>query len=232
MTTDVEVIEAGVGEASARRRMRLWIEFCVLFLLPPVPMWLMRDTFGFLVIPMLVAGLVVCGAFLVTDRTFDNRRLGFNGMGVRGLRAVLLAFVPLAAAAGVCVWLLLPHRFLAFPRQNTETWAMIMVLYPVFSVYPQEVIFRAFIFHRYRAIFRSDWAKIVASAIVFGLAHTMFNTWIAVVMTIVGGLLFAWTYARTRSTVFAAIEHALWGDFIFTIGLGAYFYGGSALVQS
>lgn len=215
-----------------RSKSYLWLEFCLLFLVPPVPLWLLRKWSGRIVIPMLVLGFLLFGGWLILDKTFHRKRLGLHGMGLRGLRPVLLAFVPLAGAVGVWVWQALPARFLSLPRENTELWVMIMFLYPVFSVYPQEVIFRTFLFQRYHKIFPSDWAKIVASAVVFGLAHLMFNTWIAVAMTVVGGVLFAWTYARTKSTVFAAIEHALWGDFIFTIGLGAYFYGGSALVQS
>lgn len=208
------------------------IEFSLLFGVLPVAMWQFRATFGFLIIPLLVAMLLVCGGYLVWDRSFDSRRLWLNGAGVKGLAPVLLAFVPLAALVALGVWLLMPHNFLSLPRQRPELWRMIMVLYPIFSVYPQEVIFRAFFFHRYRSIFRSEWAMILASGLAFGWAHLLFNHWLSVAMSAVGGVLFAWTYARTKSTIFASIEHALWGDLVFTIGLGAFFYGGSAIVQS
>ena len=46
-------------------------------------------------------------------------------------------------------------------------------------------------------------------------------------MTAVGGYLFARTYARSESTLMVSLEHALWGDFLFTVGLGWYFWGGS-----
>jgi membrane protease YdiL (CAAX protease family) len=52
----------------------------------------------------------------------------------------------------------------------------------------------------------------------------IFENWIAPVLTLIGGLLFAWTYARTRSQVVASFQHALFGCFLFTIGLGWYFY--------
>ena len=39
--------------------------------------------------------------------------------------------------------------------------------------------------------------------------------------------LFARTYAGSRSFLQAVVEHSLWGNFIFTIGLGWYFYGGA-----
>jgi hypothetical protein len=45
-------------------------------------------------------------------------------------------------------------------------------------------------------------------------------------MSFVGGLLFAYTFTRARSLPLVALEHGLWGDWLFTLGLGSYFYGG------
>jgi membrane protease YdiL (CAAX protease family) len=46
-------------------------------------------------------------------------------------------------------------------------------------------------------------------------------------MTLVGGLLFAHTYWKTRSLLVSAIEHALYGCLLYTIGLGRFFYHGA-----
>ena len=48
-----------------------------------------------------------------------------------------------------------------------------------------------------------------------------------VVLTAIGGWFFATTYARTRSLWLASFEHALYGQLVFTVGLGQYFYGGT-----
>lgn len=37
------------------------------------------------------------------------------------------------------------------------------------------------------------------------------------------GVLFAWTYERTRSTLAVSVEHALFGCWMFTVGLGSFF---------
>jgi membrane protease YdiL (CAAX protease family) len=95
------------------------------------------------------------------------------------------------------------------------------------SVYPQEVIWRAFMFHRYRSLFRRRWAIIGASAIAFGHAHIVFHNWLAVGLCVIGGVLFARTFDRSRSTLAAWIDHALYGCLVFTIGIGRYFYSGS-----
>jgi membrane protease YdiL (CAAX protease family) len=47
------------------------------------------------------------------------------------------------------------------------------------------------------------------------------------VLTFVAGLLFAWRYQTTGSLLVTCIEHALYGCFIFTVGLGGLFYHGA-----
>ena len=46
----------------------------------------------------------------------------------------------------------------------------------------------------------------------------------AIALATIGGLMFAATYERRRSTLLVSIEHGLYGDFIFTVGLGGLFY--------
>jgi membrane protease YdiL (CAAX protease family) len=102
-----------------------------------------------------------------------------------------------------------------------------MVLYPILSVYPQGIIYRAFFFERYRTLFPNPAVLIMMSAIAFSFAHIIFPNPIAVSFTLVGGLLFAWRYASTGSLFASSFEHALYGCWIFTIGLGDFFYKGA-----
>ena len=114
---------------------------------------------------------------------------------------------------------------LALPRRQPRLWLLVMCFYPLVSVYPQEIIFRAFVFHRYERLFGDGLRLVVVSAVAFGAAHLFFGNWVAPVLTTLGGYLFARTYARSGSVVLASIEHALWGDLVFTLGIGVYFYG-------
>jgi len=50
---------------------------------------------------------------------------------------------------------------------------------------------------------------------------------LAVVMTSIGGLIFGWRYMKSRSLAAVSFEHALYGQLVFTIGLGRYFYHGA-----
>ncbi len=138
-----------------------------------------------------------------------------------------LRFAVCGAALTVATWAIFPHLFLSLPRHHPIFWLAIMVLYPVLSVWPQEVIYRRFLFHRYALVF-GETGVVLASALAFGFAHVIFLNPIAVTLTTAGGVMFAWNYARERSLYLACLEHALYGCLIFTIGLGQFFYTGAA----
>jgi membrane protease YdiL (CAAX protease family) len=144
------------------------------------------------------------------------------------VRAIAVRFSVLAPLIAIITWLAFPHLFLELPRQRPLLWAAIMVLYPLLSVWPQEMLYRSFLFHRFRDLFRSDVALILMSATAFGFAHIIFLNWIAVLMKAAGGLLFARDYARHRSLALTCLEHSLYGCLIFTVGLGRFFYTGAA----
>ena len=104
---------------------------------------------------------------------------------------------------------------------------MVMVAYPVLSVYPQGLLYRAFFFERYATLFPDKWAMIVASAAAFAFLHIIFRNSLAVALTFAGGILFAARYAETGSLATSSFEHALYGCWLFTVGLGQYFYHGN-----
>ncbi|HVY55583.1 MAG TPA: CPBP family intramembrane glutamic endopeptidase [Thermodesulfobacteriota bacterium] len=122
----------------------------------------------------------------------------------------------------------MPESFLSFPRERTGIWILVMFLYPVLSVWPQETLYRAFIYGRYAPLFGTGTGYMLASAIAFGYMHIIFINSIAVVMSVIGGLLFASNFARNRSLGLVSVEHALYGCLIFTIGLGKFFFMGYA----
>jgi uncharacterized protein len=113
------------------------------------------------------------------------------------------------------------------PRQQPWLWLAVAVFYPLFSVYPQEVLFRAFLLHRYAPVFGTGRVAAAVSAAAFGFAHLIFGNPVSVLFTLAGGWIFARRYQRTRSLLTVSIEHALYGVLIFTIGLGRLFYHGT-----
>ncbi|MCG8456170.1 MAG: CPBP family intramembrane metalloprotease [Holophagales bacterium] len=212
---------------SRARKLALGLELAVIFVGFPIGLVFVRSSFARWIVPTLLVTGAACLLVLWRDPSFDRRQLWNARHLRRGLVAILRIFVPAAALVGLLVALLRPELLFELPRSRTGIWVMVMLLYPLLSVYPQELIFRTFFFHRYRPLIGSEQGLVVASALVFGLAHLFFANWVAPVLTTAGGYLFARTYARSRSTLQAVLEHGLWGDFLFTIGLGWYFWGGS-----
>lgn len=65
--------------------------------------------------------------------------------------------------------------------------------------------------------------RIGASALAFGWMHLVYGNLVAIGLTLAGGWYFADTYAKTGSLRLATLEHALYGNLLFTIGLGGFF---------
>src|SRR5262249_5824088 len=181
--------------------------------LPPIPaLWLIAT---------------YCLFRLLNDKAFD-RRLLWNPNPLPTAAPVILAmFAGGALLVGAGVYFLAPHLLFNFVRRAPVFWAIVMVFYPVLSVYPQGIIYRTFFFDRYRTFFPNPTARIVMSAVAFSFVHIIFRNPIAVGFTLIGGLIFAWRYAETGSLLTSSFEHALYGCWMFTIGLGDYFYKGA-----
>ena len=145
-----------------------------------------------------------------------------------GLKNVLKRFVIFAPIITLLTWAFLPDNIFSFPRERPQQWLMVMMLYPLLSVWPQEIAYRAFLYHRYAPLFGTGSGYVIASALLFGFMHIIFLNPVAVIMTTIGGYLFASDYARHKSLTLACIEHALYGSLIFTLGLGLYFYSNAA----
>lgn len=99
-------------------------------------------------------------------------------------------------------------------------WIKMIGVYTLFSVIPQEYIYRVFYFKRYHHLFTYNWSFILVNALVFSLGHLMFKSLLVLIITFIGGLLFAHTYRKTKSIYWVSIEHLIYGGWLFTVGMG------------
>ena len=212
-----------------KRRARV-LELVAFFVVAPLvasrgPRWLVLPT-------ILFAG-IVCLTLLLRDPSFRRRQLG-DWASVRRRLPRLLARV-LLVWAGLLAFTVLTKGTAAlflFPRSHPRLWLGVALLYPILSVYPQEVMYRTFFFHRYTGLFRTPTALVVTNAVLFGWGHILVHNAVAVGLCTLGGLLLAMTYKRWPSTVLVTIEHALYGDFVFSVGVGGMFVNGVRLLSS
>jgi membrane protease YdiL (CAAX protease family) len=208
-------------------RLYLIAEFLVLFAGIPILLFTQRHALSGMVVPVLMVLGAGCTWVLWKDQNFDRQQLWNRESFAAHIQRTLRWFVPGAGLVLVGFALARPDLLMTFPQAHPKVWVLIMVTYPALSVYPQEIIFRAFLFHRYDALFPGRRSKIAVSGLAFGMAHIVFANWVAPVMTAISGIFFARTYAHTRSTLQATLEHGLWGWFAFTVGLGWYVYSGA-----
>ncbi|MEN0021114.1 MAG: CPBP family intramembrane glutamic endopeptidase [Planctomycetota bacterium] len=180
-----------------------------------------------MLMPALFIMTLIILSVLLLDRSFDKRLLWNWRDAKPDLFRICLWWLVGLVFAVVFVSLVWPDQLFSFPRRAPQVWAVVMLLYPWLSAFPQEITHRAFFFHRYRCILPGRWQMILVNALVFCLLHVVFWNWIALGLTLVGGVLFAYTYDRTRSTLAATIEHALYGNTMFTVGLGSFLFAGA-----
>jgi hypothetical protein len=204
----------------------LAIEFAALFLIGPA---LIAWAHTVAPIPALWVGVAYCAVVLRRDPRFSAR--GFwnaSGLG-QYAPAIAAVFLGSALAAVLLIERYAPDIFLNLPKANTRLWGSLMILYPLLSVFPQGIVYRVFVFARYGPLFGSGKSMLLASAAAFSCAHIVMHNALAVGLTFVAGLLFAFRYRQTGSMFISSFEHALYGCAVFTIGLGQWFYHGALL---
>ena len=195
----------------------LIFESILLFLILPL-LYLADVLLVHKVIPLVIL-LAYCAIILLLDKPANPNR--FRLAANWKLIAIRLAII------AAVVFLLIKFYFhldlFADLPQNRKLFYMIL-MYPVLSALPQEVIFREFFFYRYETLFRHPAILVAVNVVLFAFAHIYFGSWIVMIFTLVGGAIFAITYSQTRSLLVVTIEHTLYGLMILSSGLGEYFY--------
>ncbi|WP_067895647.1 CPBP family intramembrane glutamic endopeptidase [Nocardia vaccinii] len=178
-------------------------------------------------IPALLALATGAAIYLRRSPGFDRTSLWRSDAFGEQARSMAVSAGANALALTAATTVLRREHLFDLPRRNPWLWLAVLMLYPALSVYPQELVFRSFLFHRYAPVFGEGPGLVAASAAAFGYVHIIFGNWFSVAASGVGGWLFATRYLRSRSLFTASVEHSLYGILIFTIGLGRYFYHGA-----
>jgi hypothetical protein len=206
----------------------LRLEFVGLYLVLPTLLMTARLTGCVVpVLPMLWMAALPATLYLVKCRRWSIRDLVGVVPDRRQLAGMALRFVAAALILSVGILLIEPGGFMLLPRRDLRLWALVMFFYPMLSVVPQGILYRALFYERYAVLFRNETSRTLAAAAVFSLAHLIFaNVW-AVGLTLVGGFLINRTYLKSGSMLVANIEHAVYGQLAFTTGWGLFLYHGT-----
>jgi membrane protease YdiL (CAAX protease family) len=104
-----------------------------------------------------------------------------------------------------------------------DLWLKFSGIYILFSVIPQELIYRTFFVKRYQELIKNEWLFILINSLLFSFAHIWFQSWVVLTFTFIGSLLFTKTYLKTKSSWLVILEHSLYGVWLYTVGYGELF---------
>lgn len=197
----------------------LIIEFIVFYVFLPFVANKYLD--GWLkIIPLfLIAAFFIF--ILIQDSTFDNGILtkfdkGYVGKSI--LRVILITILLLWFT-----WWIFPELFFMYPMEDFKGYLITFFLYPVASVFPQEIIYRVYYFHRYKYLVPEKYLLMLSNAVIFGLTHLIYGNWVAPIATFLAAWIFIYNYFQTKSLLNVSLEHYFYGLIMFTIGFGYFF---------
>ena len=181
-----------------------------------------------LIIPILLLVCVYCIIiYCIENKNFSSEFKKIFNININILIRIIIRWIFASLILLIITFYFFNEKFFIIQNNKPEILWKIMILYPIFSALPQEFIFCKFFFYRYKSIFKSDNNLVISSALFFAITHILFLNFIAPILSFIGGLLFANTYNKHRSLLLVSIEHGLYGNTLFFIGLGWYFWGGS-----
>jgi uncharacterized protein len=212
-------------KSSKYKKFGLVVEASFLFIALPAAMYVHTTQLGLAITLWMATLYAIVNLSRYKDFSWEKAWQG-KTWPLKARQFALLRFIIATPLIVALTFYLAPDRLFVFPTQHTILWLIVMVLYPLLSTMPQEILFRTFFFHRYQKLFSGAPALIVINALGFGFVHIVFHNWVAPVLSILGGLSFAYSYNQHKSLKWVVIEHAAYGCMIFTIGLGFYFVNG------
>lgn len=194
------------------------IELVILFVF--IPLMLLLNPLPWLNLILVLSGFIYFMFILL--KIESNKISSFFKFEKPGyLRTISLRFIAAAVLSTIIMYLFNRKALFSIVLEKPWLWLMISIFYSLFSVLPQELLYRTFFFTRYESMFPSKKIFIVLlNAVLFSFAHIFFRNIFVLVLTFLGGILFALSYLKSRSLLLVSVEHAVYGFWLFTLGAG------------
>jgi membrane protease YdiL (CAAX protease family) len=192
-------------------------EFFIIFILIPVSFAIAYPVWIKMIIGVLGFFYVI---FILLKVEKNKFKIGSQLNWRQFFKFTLIQLIVIAILTTLYMWVMDRPNLYVVIVNKPLLWLMILFVYSFFSVYPQELIYRTFFFQRYQSLFKNQTLFIIINATLFSLAHLFFKKGIVMILTFIGGILFALTYKKTKSTLLVSIEHAIYGCWLFTVGMG------------
>jgi uncharacterized protein len=196
----------------------LLTEFVLVYFLIPLLIFFKLIVFSKMNILFLLA--IIALLLLCCDHNFDKKVFLRFHCTKNNLLTIFWRFG--LCSAGILLFILIfsPDSFSHVPLYQPLPWLVSSISYLSMSVIPQELLYRAYLFHRYRFLFKGKLLPIVISTLSFSFAHIVYENYLALGLTLIGGYFFSVTYQKSRSLIITVMEHFIYGMLIFSSGVG------------
>jgi membrane protease YdiL (CAAX protease family) len=199
------------------KRSFLSLELVLLFFLIPVILFLE-------VLPIIKIGSLLIAITYVIVTSIKNKLIPLKSLLSFSLknewRALLLSCIIVLSSSLIFMYFWHPENLFIVVKKNPTLWVIILFVYAFMSVLPQELLYRSYFFNRYKDLFKNPKYLVIINIIAFPLAHLFLKNWLVLLITLIGGIFFALTYKRSKSIILTSLEHAIYGNWLFTIGMG------------
>ena len=173
-----------------------WIEICFLFIITPVVLFLELPVLYKVI--YLLLGVIYITLISIFIENFSRVKLDrklkkktFISIGIRFLVIALLTILPLYFQNKEALFNVMLNK--------PTLWLKFSGVYILFSVIPQELIYRTFFVKRYQELIKNEVVFILINSILFSFAHIWFQSWVVLGFTFIGSLLFIKTYLKSAS---------------------------------
>ncbi len=136
------------------------------------------------------------------------------------LKRVGLTFLFVIVSSSIFLYFTDPKNLFIVIKENPLMWFFVIIIYSLLSVLPQELLYRSYFFRRYSDSFFPPYVIIFFNILAFPVGHLFFHNNLVLIVTFIGGILFTTTYFKSKSVLLTSIEHAIYGNWLFTIGMG------------
>jgi membrane protease YdiL (CAAX protease family) len=193
------------------------LELLIIFVLIPL-------SFAFSYAPLLKLVIGVLGFSYIIFVLFKIEKIKIkiekNVNWMAFWKSILIKLLIIVIITTLYVWFTDAKNLFTVLLNKPKLWVLILLFYSLFSVYPQELLYRTFFFKRYTSLCKNKNFFIFINALLFSLAHLFFKNTLVLLLTFIGGILFAITFKKTKSTLLVSIEHSIYGCWLFTVGMG------------
>jgi membrane protease YdiL (CAAX protease family) len=194
-----------------------FLELLIIFVFIPI-------SFVFNYAPILKLVIGILGFTYITFVLFKVEKIKVhiekNNNWQAFWKSTIIKLLIIAFITSLFVWFTDKESLFIVLLNKPKLWLLMLLFYSLFSVYPQELLYRTFFFKRYKILFKNEYVFIFINALLFSLAHLFFKNTLVLILTFVGGILFAFTFKKTKSTFLVSIEHSIYGCWLFTVGMG------------